>query len=362
MSASLKLAPSQQPHQEKQLVYTLDSRKQRLPRSWSLCPRATVVPPTSTMSGVFHWRSAAVGFPEDLRSHAHPFWTQAVPTNGFARIQQALVNKVLQLIPGVRVPDVAERCSPHLRPHAAKSVHSHRRRPSSRQHVSLFTSGGDADKKESVSIATAAWGPVVHLAMSSVMSCVHSRGAISKLALRGAPATPSGQAGLHHASERGCLRLRIAAASVRPPTRLPRPSSTCGLNDHICRDTSMPRSMCCTLSVNPSQHRARVVPLVRNNRDTAMQDAFLRIELGRLTRRSLLLSPTRNRDVSRPANTRVVKGSAHDAPSTVGTRCCTTSYTSTALCGNCSCGVSLHGVLSSLRWGSKNVPPLCQMN
>ena len=99
--------------------------------------------------------------------------THAVPTNGFARIQQALVNKCCNRprqacstpqsgAVCVRVPYVADRCCPRVRPSAARSrdtrirLQTCRRRPSSRQHVSLFTSGDEADKKGSVAIKTAA--------------------------------------------------------------------------------------------------------------------------------------------------------------------------------------------------------------
>ena len=97
--------------------------------------------------------------------------TQAVPISGFARIQQAPVNTVSQSITaklvshhGVELPasvlqcGAARNCDPAQRGTRTPRIrlHPYRRRASSRQHVSLFTVGDEADKKETAAIATAA--------------------------------------------------------------------------------------------------------------------------------------------------------------------------------------------------------------
>ena len=99
--------------------------------------------------------------------------TEAVPISGFACLEQAPVNMLSQSITAKLVPhygvglfdSVCSRChraelSASAIPRSAGGdthirLHPYRRHPSSPQHVSCFTLGDEADRKDSAAIATA---------------------------------------------------------------------------------------------------------------------------------------------------------------------------------------------------------------
>ena len=194
--------------------------------------------------------ATAVRFTEDLRSPLIPSDTncskQRVRTYPTRTCQQACTT--LQCTAArVRVPDVA------VLPASATPRSPDRGHPCATAPISTTSV-----------VSTAHLHSSSPLAMSSVMSCVSSCGATRRLTLCGAHtrrASPPGQAGLQHVSECGYPHLGLVQRRTVlpspayhcgfgvPSVRRPRTSSTRGLDDQFLRDTSMHRSMCCTLSV-----------------------------------------------------------------------------------------------------------------
>ena len=124
----------------------------------------------STLSRVFHRPSRRWASQVSRARTAIPS-TPAVPISGIARVQQAFINTASQSITanlvshhGTGLPaSVCSRCCrAELQSCAGRSgdtrmrLHPYRRRPSSRRHVSLFSVGDEADKKESAAMATVA--------------------------------------------------------------------------------------------------------------------------------------------------------------------------------------------------------------
>ena len=138
---------------------------------WRMFQRCRRVRHTTLLSTFLYTSHSTCLAHEDSRAHA---WLKYHTTERGCR---------------VRVSDVAERCCPHLGPHAALSgdtrprLQPYRRHPWSHQHVSLFNLG---EKKCRQGGVLQSRGPAVHssspVAMSSVVNCVSSRGATRRLA------------------------------------------------------------------------------------------------------------------------------------------------------------------------------------